>query len=87
MESDPIGLRGGINTYAYAGDNPITFFDFYGLAIQGRFTVAPHLSDISFDIGAPMIKVTSTGSASVNFGLERWDDCTGDRWTRDFTNI
>lgn len=31
IESDPMGLGGGINTYGYAGDNPVKSIDPYGL--------------------------------------------------------
>ncbi|CAD6878134.1 hypothetical protein [Methylomonas albis] len=31
IESDPIGLAGGVNSYAYAYGNPLTYDDFFGL--------------------------------------------------------
>ncbi len=32
IRSDPMGLRAGLNTYAYASSNPIIKYDYFGLA-------------------------------------------------------
>jgi RHS repeat-associated protein len=35
VESDPIGLVGGVNTYVYVGNNPLNHYDLYGLWAWG----------------------------------------------------
>jgi RHS repeat-associated protein len=50
-ESDPVGLRGGINTYAYVADNPLNSADPSGLIVTGTWIEAPkfNIEDYGWD--------------------------------------
>ena len=58
LTSDPIGLRGGLNTFAYVYSRPTSLYDPNGLEVRGEWTVTPHVRNI--EVFRPDVQWTGT---------------------------
>ncbi|WP_456049177.1 RHS repeat-associated core domain-containing protein [Acinetobacter stercoris] len=73
MEPDPIGLEGGLNPYAYAYNNPITYVDLTG----------EHPVIIAMGVGAGMSSAFYVGKVGINAFIEAKknnQDLVGGTW-------
>jgi len=64
ITSDPIGLGGGLNTYAYVGGNPLNLFDSLGLCEKSFSSATP--------LSIPTQVYCHLGCHGVSYGATRY---------------
>ncbi len=89
VQSDPIGLRGGVNTYTYVGANPTGSIDPTGLIVAGTWIRRPiaNIEDYGLDgvgltspywswWGIKFVRIHGHVSGYVNVDVKCEDECS-----------
>lgn len=63
LESDPIGFKGGANSFSYGENNPVEFIDPFGLSVSGQWIRQPKLNVTDYGL---------TGARFIRPHLNEW---------------